>query len=245
MTASQAREVPTQWRPIVKAKTYELVLDRIEEQILTGELTVGDRLPPERDLAVQLGVSRPAVREALRALQVQGAVRSGVGTGPDAGTIVVSTPDNALSRLLRLHVQLGGFDPGDVVEVRVMLERTNARLAAAHATSHHLHQLAGVLARLADPALTPDCVADLDDEFHRAVAAAGASRLVDSLAGALRGSRPPITPGGAPDQWQRVRVDFGTVYDRIAARDGTGAADALDQHLRHSCLAIGSLHPRA
>ncbi|MER7084163.1 FadR/GntR family transcriptional regulator, partial [Saccharopolyspora kobensis] len=57
------------WRPVARSRTYELVIDRIEEQIVSGQLGVGDRLPPERDLAQMLGVSRAAVREAFRALE--------------------------------------------------------------------------------------------------------------------------------------------------------------------------------
>ena len=57
---------PPEWRPVARTRTYQLVISAIEEQILSGSLRVGDALPPERDLAARLEVSRPAVREALR-----------------------------------------------------------------------------------------------------------------------------------------------------------------------------------
>jgi GntR family transcriptional regulator, transcriptional repressor for pyruvate dehydrogenase complex len=248
MTQNQAdAAVPGQWRPITRAKTYERVLDRIEEQILAGELAVGDRLPPERDLAAQLEVSRPAVREALRALQVQGVVQSAAGTGPDSGTTVVSAPDAALTRLLRLHTELGSFPVAEVLAVRVMLERASGRLAAEKATLADLERLAGLLARLADPALTTGSAAALDGEFHRAVAVAAGSPLVQALARALRASpgRPATfpDPSPAPDagstELDGLRADFRAVYDRIAARDGAGAANVLAGHLRRSCRALG------
>ncbi len=75
----------TPWRPVTRSRSHELVLDQIEEQILAGTLRVGDRLPGERDLASHLQVSRSAVREAIRALEAQGVVRSAVGSGKDAG----------------------------------------------------------------------------------------------------------------------------------------------------------------
>src|SRR5664280_1856442 len=65
-----------EWAPVSRVRTYELVLERIEAQIVSGSLRAGERLPPERELAELLGVSRPAVREALRVLESQGAVRS-------------------------------------------------------------------------------------------------------------------------------------------------------------------------
>ena len=123
---------PAGWEPVERVPTYELVLRRIEEQLLNRSLRPGDRLPPERELASILGASRPAVREALRVLQAQGIVRSGVGTGVDSGTIVTSAPSGALTRLLRVHLAVASFPLSDVVESRVMFERFSA-LGAARA----------------------------------------------------------------------------------------------------------------
>ena len=69
------------WRPVTRSLTYQLVVEAVEEQILTGALKVGDHLPPERELASLLGASRPAVREGLRMLEAQGVLRT-VGAGP-------------------------------------------------------------------------------------------------------------------------------------------------------------------
>src|SRR5664279_4022136 len=67
----------------------------LETRIVTGALRAGERLSPERELAELLGVSRPAVREALRVLEAQGAVRSQVGKGPDSGTTIDRVPSDA------------------------------------------------------------------------------------------------------------------------------------------------------
>ena len=61
-----------EWRPVTRSLTYQLVVEAVEAQILTGALKVGDHLPPERELASLLGASRPAVREGLRMLEAQG-----------------------------------------------------------------------------------------------------------------------------------------------------------------------------
>src|SRR5664279_923075 len=158
------------WRPIARAKTYQLVLDRIEEQILTGELRVGDRLPPERDLASLLGVSRSAVREAIRALQAQGVLHSTVGNGPESGTIVSGSSGEALTRLLRLHVGLANFPIHDIVEARVMLERWSVRLAAANASAADLERMKALLDSMEDPDVARAAFNDLDTAFHVAMA---------------------------------------------------------------------------
>ena len=75
------------WSAVARRRTHELVLQSVEEQIVAGNLRVGDRLPPERDFAAQLGVSRSSVREAVRILEAQGVLTSAVGTGPDSGTV--------------------------------------------------------------------------------------------------------------------------------------------------------------
>ncbi|WP_427136447.1 FadR/GntR family transcriptional regulator [Pseudarthrobacter sp. S9] len=73
-------------------RTHQLVLQWIEKQLIDGQLTVGGRLPAERTLAEQLEVSRTSVREAIRILEAMGVVRAGVGSGPDAGTVVIADP---------------------------------------------------------------------------------------------------------------------------------------------------------
>ena len=85
-------------------RTHQLVLKWIEKQLSDGELALGGRLPAERTLAEQLSVSRTSVREAIRILEAMGVVRAGVGSGPDAGTVVIADPTAALGSALRLHV---------------------------------------------------------------------------------------------------------------------------------------------
>src|SRR5919107_5766198 len=103
-------------------KTHQLVLSWIENELSGGRLTVGGRLPAERTLAEQLGVSRTSVREAIRVLEAMGVVRAGVGSGPDAGTVVISDPTAALGSALRLHVATQHLPVADIVETRVLLE---------------------------------------------------------------------------------------------------------------------------
>lgn len=226
------------WRTIPRAPTYELVLDRIEEQILTGQLRVGDRLPAERELAAMLGVSRSAVREAIRALQAQGVLRSLVGNGPESGTTVADSSGVALARLLRLHVALSSFPVHEMVETRVMLERWSVRLAATHASPDDLGQLRELLAAMDDPQVARGAFNELDTAFHVAVAESGGNRLVADLTSAIRESLRYSLLAAFEESvdWDEtaagLRREHHELYRLIAAHEGNGAADMVEQHIR-------------
>jgi GntR family transcriptional repressor for pyruvate dehydrogenase complex len=229
---------PRSWRPISRLRTYELVLDRIEEQILQGQLRVGDHLPAERELASMLGVSRSAVREAMRTLEAQGVVQSAVGTGPDSGTIIAAQSSQALTRLLRLHVGLANFPLADLVEARTMLERWSARLAATHADADDLARLTVIVAKMDEPHLEMAEFNDLDTAFHVAIAEAGGNRLVCDITSAIRESlRHRILVAfenlGSWDQTvAKLRLEHHEILRLVTERNPTAVADAVEMHIR-------------
>jgi GntR family transcriptional repressor for pyruvate dehydrogenase complex len=227
------------WRAISRSKTYELVIDQIERQILAGRLLVGDRLPAERDLAAMLGVSRSAVREAIRVLQAQGVLRSVVGNGPESGTVVSGSSADALTRLLRVQVALTNFPVQHVVEARVMLERWSVRLASAGASAEDLATMADLLVEMDDPTVDRARFNDLDTAFHVAVAEAGGNRLVADLTSAVREALryPLLVAFEDIVEWEVVvkglRAEHHAIYAHIAAGEGAGAADAVEVHIRN------------
>ena len=174
------------WLPVARARTYELVLDRIEEQIASGRLRVGDRLPAERELAAALEVSRVAVREAMRVLQAMGVINQGTGSGPDAGTVLTAAPGAALTRLIRLHVLVASVGSQDVVRARIALERESARLAALHADAADHVAIEEHLEVMDDPTIPVEEFTDRDTAFHVAIARASGNPLVAEMTTALR-----------------------------------------------------------
>jgi GntR family transcriptional regulator, transcriptional repressor for pyruvate dehydrogenase complex len=229
----------TPWQPLPRARTYELVLDRIEEQIRGGQLSVGDRLPPERDLAAMLGVSRAAIREALRVLEAQGVLlKPQPGTGPESGSIIADTPGSGLARLLRLHVALANFPFADVVEARIILERASARLAAISTSAGDLQRMRELLDTMDDPQLPREAFNDLDTDFHVAVAQAGGNRLVADLTGAMRSSlrHPLLEVFHRIDDWppaaEALQRGHHGIYDAIATRDPETAEKRTESHIR-------------
>lgn len=237
------------WRAIPRAKTYELVIDRIEEQILAGHLRVGDRLPAERELAAMLGVSRSAVREAIRMLQAQGVLHSAVGNGPDSGTVISGSPSDALIRLLRLQVALTNFPVQQVVEARVMLERWSVRLAAESATPQALATLRELLDEMDTPGLDRARFNDLDTAFHVAVAEAGGNRLVADLTAGVREALRYTLLSAFEEvaDWESLvaglRAEHRALYERIEARDGAAAADVVERHVRNFFGRLQALLP--
>ena len=232
-----------EWAPVSRVRTYELVLDRIEAQIVSGALRAGQRLPPERELAELLGVSRPAVREALRVLEAQGAVRSQVGQGPDSGTTIDRVPSDALARLLRLHMALGSFPLEDVIETRVALERSSVVLACRNARPRDLARMRAAVLAMDEPEVDRETYNQLDVDFHVALADAGGNRLMSDVTRAIRESvRIPFLaavtamPETGKHSWPRMRdglrADHHAIFTAVEAGQAEQAADRLEAHIR-------------
>ncbi|QLJ04314.1 FadR family transcriptional regulator [Streptomyces sp. NEAU-sy36] len=227
-----------EWEPVRQARTHELVLESIEQRVVAGELKAGDRLPPERELAPVLGVSRSALREALRVLETIGVLVAQSGRGPDAGARIVRNPDDALGRLLRLHVALGSYSLQDVLESRVTLERHSFEAAAEHASAEDLDEAERILYRMRAPGVTAAEFSDLDTRFHVLIARASGNHLISTLTAAVRESvRPMILQAleGAED-WPATAEALNDEHARmlrlVRAGEGAQAADVAEQHIR-------------
>lgn len=221
-------------------RAFETVLQHIESQILDGHLSVGDRLPAERDLALQLSVSRPAVREAIRTLEAQGVLASRVGSGARSGTHVISDRSQALGRLLRLQVALSQFPLDEVVVARIALERSSAQLAASpDADGPQLDEMESLLEAM-EQTQNLDDFNSLDSRFHIAIARAGNNTLVGDLTQAVRESlRGPIMRAERSlDDWMGFRsqlcAEHQAIAEAIQAGDAPAAADRVEAHIRNA-----------
>lgn len=223
--------------PLERAKTYELVVQRVHGEILAGRLKPGDRLPGERQLSEQLGVSRASVREAVRVLQAQQIVRSRPGTGRDSGLIVAANPRRALSELLRLHVALSSYRVADVLWIRVALEEQAVRQLAARAAETDFGQVETVLKQMSVPDIDPYTFHELDTDFHMELARAAENHLLEDLMQALRDSvrRSMLEAFERQDDWRAFRGELVAEHQLIldAARSGdpNRAADLMRRHV--------------
>lgn len=223
------------WVPVRRVRAYEEVIAQIEERILDGSLRVGQRLPAERDLADALGVSRAGVREALRALEAMGIVDAGVGSGPDAGSTIAARTTPALSTLLRLHMSLSDVELEDLVDVRVQLERSAARAAAARASAADIGQLREFVDAMRRSSVTGERFGALATEFHLAVVRISGNALTADLMHALRDAMHNQLTAQASKRTGEAAGDLIAVHDAIVdaieREDGDEAAKLIGEHV--------------
>ncbi|WP_144671417.1 FadR/GntR family transcriptional regulator [Arthrobacter sp. U41] len=215
-------------------RTHQLVLQWIEGQLSSGQLALGGRLPAERSLAEQLQVSRTSVREAIRVLEAMGVLRAGVGSGPEAGTVVIADPTAALGSALRLHVATSHLPVKDVVETRVLLESWAASRARPESPS--LAEAARLLEEMDGCADTEEFLA-LDVRFHLALADAAGNAVVSAMMGSLREAIQEYAgrlTGNLPD-WDatatRLRAEHRGILAAITDHDGSRAAQLVAEHI--------------
>lgn len=173
------------FEPVKRRRAFEDILLQFEDAILEGRLSVGDRLPPERELAEIFQVSRASVREALRVLEALGVVRVRQGTGSDSGAIVSAHDDSPLSGLVRLHASLRRVPVLDLVEVREALEMLTARKAAERAGPAEVSELRRIVDEMR-ACKEPEVFLTLDTEFHMTVAKMSGNAVAPLIMGALR-----------------------------------------------------------
>src|SRR5688500_1916689 len=209
----------------------EQVVSYVRNLIERGELRPGDRLPAERDLATQIGVSRPTVRAGLRALSAIGVVQSRHGSGTFIPDGPPSLGTDALSFLAALH----GFTREEMYEARRILEVGAAALAAERATPDQIatlaEEVAGMFATMQDPQLF--LVHDIN--FHRSVAAASGNPIVASLVemvSALYYEQRRETAVRASDRDLRDAAEMHRrIYQAIRAHEAGAAREAMQTHL--------------
>jgi GntR family transcriptional repressor for pyruvate dehydrogenase complex len=213
-------------------KGFEKVFAFLRERLLAGSLKPGDRLMPERELASQLGVSRPIVREALRALTVLGIVeiRDRVGT-------VVTRPDiSVLNDFFTFALAQQADLIDDVMEARIAIECQAIRLASERATATDFERLQRALSRIAETIDEADAGGVADFEFHRAVVLASRSEtlmlLHNSMAALLsqshRSRRELVTSFTSMKTY--LIDDHKRIFDAIVASDPERADATLRRH---------------
>ncbi len=209
----------------------EQVVSFVRALIERRELRRGDRLPAERDLATQIGVSRPTVRAGLRALQAMGVVISRHGSG----TYIPDGPPALGSEPLSFQAALHGFTREEMYEARRILEVGAAGLAAERAAPDQMatlaDEVAGLFASLEDPRVF--LVHDIN--FHRSVAAASGNPIVASLVemvSALYYQRRRDTAARASQRDHRDAAEaHRRIYQAIRARNADAAREAMHAHL--------------
>jgi GntR family transcriptional repressor for pyruvate dehydrogenase complex len=210
--------------PRLSDKVAELML----ETILSRKLEVGDRLPSERELGEQFGVSRTVVREAVRSLVAKGIIEVQSGSGLRVSAVGVA----AVSESMSLFLRGGTLDFEKVHEVRALLEVHIAGVAAERATEGDVERLREVHERMSRETDDVESAARDDLEFHRRIAGATQNDLylllMDSIGSALIDIRRDNLGSGSA---QTTLEQHEQILKSIATHDPAGARSAMQQHL--------------
>lgn len=216
---------------IESRRLYRQVADQLRNLMDCGEFPVGARLPSERELAMQFGISRATVREALIALEVDGRVRIRVGSG-----VYVEPPPQTGSEAL--PPPLAG--PFDVLGARALFEGVVAEEAARIAGPADIAALDQTLAAMAEATLDSLEIMALDRAFHVAIAQILGNDAVTRIVGDLFDQR--MHPYFAQlarhfensESWRRALIEHRAIREAIAAGDGAAARAAMQTHLNKS-----------
>lgn len=217
------------FKVIKRRRLYQDVVGQIHDLIRDGTLKPGDRLPPERELAEQFEVSRSSIREAMRALELQGLVASRPGSGTFVST------DSLESLVAIIASSLGGAREylDDIFEVRRLLEPQIAALAAERATEADINRIAEALEHQEQQIARGETGAEGDTSFHFGMAQATHNwaivKVMSTIADILLQSRDLSLQ--APGRPQRSLASHRQILDMVRRRDVEGARPAMEQHI--------------
>lgn len=214
---------------IVARRLYRQIADQLRALIERGEFPVGSRLPPERDLAVQLGVSRPSVREALIALEVEGWVEVRMGSG------IYACPRPA-GTLRRVTAEA----PLETLRARQLIESELAAQAARQMKKAQVAGLRDAIALMEDAVAAGRMPTQGDRLFHVRIAEAADNSVLLRLVGELYDERhnPLFEQLGNHFEtlrsWSAAIAEHRAVVEAIAARSPQDAREAMSHHLGNS-----------
>ncbi len=218
-------------------RTWQLVLDSIESELLSGALKPGDHLAPERALASSLKVGRSSVREALRVLEVLGLIRTQTGSGPQSGAIIVASPSGGMGALMRLQLAAQGFQVADIVRSRLLLETAVVKDLADHSDTVDFSAAAQLLDAMEATELSREEFLALDAQFHLTLAELSDNQVVTAIMVGLRASIEGYVIAGSaglpdwPTTMDRLRVEHRAITMAIIAGDGDAAATRIHDHI--------------
>lgn len=222
-------------KPVYKAvrtsRLYEQIVQQIEDSILKGVLKPGDQLPAERELAQRFGVSRTAVREAVKALREKGLVEAYSGKG----TFITNGTSQAIRQSLDLLIRIGQNEGAlHLSELRLILEPEIAGLASKRIEDQLLATMREAVATMDRSLHDPDAYIEADLDFHLALAEAAGNPLIlsllDSIVGLLREQRMRIfAVDGGPERGQ---FHHKRILAAVERRDADAARELMRDHLR-------------
>ncbi|MCP1576722.1 GntR family transcriptional regulator [Herbaspirillum rubrisubalbicans] len=219
--------------PIQRRKLYQEVLERLMARIHRGEFPPGSQLPSERDLMDQYAVGRPAVREALQAMERSGFVEIAHG---ERARVLELTADRLIAQIGAGAQHLLRTKPDmlkHMKQARVFLETSTARMAAECATEEQIERLRQTIAAHRASMVTLEEFIERDMAFHREIADISGNPIFPAVVESMFrwASEFYTTLVRAPGAEELTLAEHQRIVDAIAAHDGDAAAEAMHAHL--------------
>ena len=225
------RDNPGLFAPVSVARASSSIADQIRQAIVTGKLDQGERLPPERELAEQFGVSRVTVRDALRALEAMGLIE--VRVGARGGAFVTVPTGSIVGQTMSDMMMMSALTPEDIVEARLVVELGTVTLACSRATDEDIARLRELAEQSAQAIAAKTYTREISWDFHALVAEAAHNTAIEGLTSSFRSSlsmHPIRTREGA--RAHALTVDeHARIFEAIERRDGETARREMATHL--------------
>ena len=215
-------------------RLYRQIADQLRLLITEGEFAVGSRLPAERELASQLGVSRPSVREALIALEVEGAIEVRTGSG------IYVRSNTPKSHAAEIEDTPTSWGPLEVMSARIVVESEVAALAATHANKKDIAAMRAGLTQMRQAVRRHEVPRHGDEAFHAAIAqACGNSVLLDTVQRYWQARDGQLFERLGdyfenPESWQAAITEHEQILLAIETHDAPAARKAMQKHLKQA-----------
>lgn len=228
---SQSLSVFQKEQPIARQSLSEIVAKRILEMVTSRALKPGDQLPPERELAELLNVSRPSVREAIRGLSILGVVTTRQG----GGAYISRLDGDALLGPIRFFLALEDMNIRELYDARSLIEGDVARRAASTMTDEQLEALGALLDQQTEILDDPKAFRIADLKFHEAIWIGCGNAFLKRIGESLNslGLEFRRRASENPEVLKQSGKDHRKLYEALRARDPSSAARAAEEHMQN------------
>jgi GntR family transcriptional regulator, transcriptional repressor for pyruvate dehydrogenase complex len=216
-------------------------VDQIKEMIINGQFEAGQKLPTERELAEMLGVSRPTIRESIRALVALRIVEPVHG----AGTYVSSLKPELLAEPIDFLLQVNDAALGDLFDARLVLEAGLAGFAAQRRLQENLDRLDDIVRHHASLIDDYAAAVELDFAFHEEIARAAHSPILASLLSSIAALGRASRARTGRDRTVRIQAhsDHEAIIEAVREQNRQAAQHAMAEHLAHIRHAMAATNP--
>lgn len=212
--------IPINFNPVSNKKLYIQIYNQILSEIQGGSLTIGDKLPSERELCNQFGVSRAPIRQALSALEMNGIIYSRQGEGAFVKNTQVMGSETKSSFILE------SVSPEDIVEARMTIEPIIVKQAALRATDEDIQELRQTINQMEEETAQGIYVPETDERLHRGIAKASHNELFITFMGTI------IDAMKQQEMWKFIRDRTVTRpdYRDVNFQEHKALIDAIEKH---------------